>query len=82
MFILQVTTDIKYLKDRFNNINTKEKKKWITIYDTGTHYKDHKPTDAQLTSTKILTMVMMFLGNYKIRFWISFFMKEVKVSFI
>jgi len=27
MFILQVTTDIKYLKDRFNNINTKEKKR-------------------------------------------------------
>ena len=27
MFILHVTTDIKYLKDRFNNINTKEKKR-------------------------------------------------------
>lgn len=32
----------------------------MAIYYIDTHYQDNKPTDAQLTSTKILTVVIMF----------------------
>ena len=32
----------------------------MTIYCIDTHYQDNKPTDAQLTSTKILPVVTVF----------------------